>query len=57
VPFLATASRRAASGNNNRLSTLWQEVISLARVARSLSKHRRTETFRAKTDTRNTMPD
>ena len=27
-----------ASGNNNRLSTLWREVISLAGVARSLSK-------------------
>jgi hypothetical protein len=38
VAFLATALRRAASGNNNRLSTLWREVISLAGVARSLSK-------------------
>ena len=44
-----------ASGNNNRLSTLWREVISLAGVARSLSKARRTETFSAETDTRNTM--
>src|SRR5438552_17231740 len=34
----ATALSRAASGNNNRLSTLWREVISLAGVARSLSK-------------------
>lgn len=38
VAFLATASRRAASGNNNRLSSPWREVISLADVARSLSK-------------------
>ena len=38
VAFLATASRRGASGNNDRLSTLWREVISLASVARSLSK-------------------
>jgi hypothetical protein len=38
VTFFATASRRAASGNNNRLSTLWREVISLAGVAGSLSK-------------------
>jgi hypothetical protein len=36
--FFATASRRAASGNNDRLSTLWREVISLAGVARSFSK-------------------
>jgi hypothetical protein len=35
--FLATASRRAASGNNDRLSTLWREVISFAGIARSLS--------------------
>ena len=33
VAFLATASRRG--GNNDRLSTLWQEVTSLASVARS----------------------
>jgi hypothetical protein len=38
VPLLVTPSRRAASGNNNRLSTPWREVISLAGVARSLSK-------------------
>jgi hypothetical protein len=38
VAFLATASRGAASGNNDRLSTLWREVISLADVARPLSK-------------------
>jgi hypothetical protein len=38
VAFLATASRRGASGNNDRLSTLWREVISLASVARSFSK-------------------
>jgi len=38
VAFLARASRRAASGNYNRLSTLWREVISLAGVARPLSK-------------------
>jgi signal transduction histidine kinase len=30
VAFLATASRRAASGNNDRLSTPWREMISLA---------------------------
>jgi hypothetical protein len=40
VAFLATASRRAAGGDNNRLSTPWREVISLAGVARSLSKSR-----------------
>jgi hypothetical protein len=38
VAFLPTASRRAASGNNDRLSILWQEVISLVGVARSFSK-------------------
>src|SRR5258707_2903503 len=38
LAFLATASRRAASDNNDRLSTLWREVISLAGVPRSLSK-------------------
>jgi hypothetical protein len=38
VAFLATASRRGASGNNDRLSILWREVISLASVARSFSK-------------------
>ena len=36
--FLATASRRAASGNNDRLSTLWREVISLAEAARTSFK-------------------
>jgi hypothetical protein len=36
--FLATASRGAASGNNDPLSTLWREVISLAGVARSLAQ-------------------
>jgi hypothetical protein len=34
VAFLATAS----CNNNDRLSTLWRKVISLAGVARSLSK-------------------
>src|SRR6478672_11328610 len=38
VAFLATASRRAANGNNDRLSTPWREVISLAGVARSISR-------------------
>jgi hypothetical protein len=38
VAFLATASCGAASDNNDRLSTLWREVISLASVERSLSK-------------------
>jgi hypothetical protein len=38
VAFLGTASCRTATGNNDRLSTLWREVISLANVARSLSK-------------------
>src|SRR5690242_18512249 len=38
VAQAATASRCAASGNNDRLSTLWREVISLASVARSFSK-------------------
>src|SRR5258705_2561207 len=38
VAFLATASRRAATGNNDPLSTPWREVISLAGVARSVSK-------------------
>ena len=35
VALLATARR---NGNNNRLSILWREVISLAGVARSISK-------------------
>jgi hypothetical protein len=35
VAFLATASCRAANGNNDRLSTPWREMISLAGVARS----------------------
>jgi hypothetical protein len=43
VAFFAMASRRAASGNNDRLSTPWREVISLAGVTRSFSKHRRAE--------------
>jgi hypothetical protein len=30
VAQAATASRRAATGNNDRLSILWREVISLA---------------------------
>jgi hypothetical protein len=38
VAFLATASCGAASDKNDRLSTLWREVISLASVARSFSK-------------------
>ena len=38
VAFLSTASRRAARGNNDRLSTPWREVISLAGVARSFSQ-------------------
>src|SRR5262245_66427371 len=38
VAQAATASRRAASGNNDRLSTPWREVISLAGVARSISR-------------------
>jgi hypothetical protein len=32
------SSRGAASGNNDRLSTPWREVISLAGVARSISR-------------------
>jgi hypothetical protein len=39
VTQAATASRRAASGNTDRLSTLWREVISVAGVARSSSKN------------------
>src|SRR6516225_12484430 len=40
VAQAATASRRAASGNNDRLSILWREVISLAscRAPRRLSR-------------------
>src|SRR5262249_50352495 len=45
VPSYDITSR--VSGNNNRLSTLWREVISLAGGARSLFKHRRSETFSA----------
>jgi hypothetical protein len=37
VAFLATSSRGAASGNNDPLSTLSREMISLAGVARSLA--------------------
>ena len=37
-----------ASGNKNRLSTLWREVISLAGVARSLSKALSYQTFDAR---------
>ena len=36
VVFLDGITRRG--GNNDRLSTLWREVISLAGVARALSK-------------------
>src|ERR1700752_2496553 len=36
--IVAPASRRATSGNNDRLSTQWREEISLASVARSFSK-------------------
>ena len=39
-------------GNNDPLSTLWREVISLAGVARSFSKASCTETFSAATETR-----
>ena len=56
VAFFAAASHGTASGNNNRLSTLWREVISLAGVARSLFKASSSETFGAETDTRNTTP-
>jgi hypothetical protein len=45
VPFLADVSPRG-SGNNDRLSTLWREVISLAGVATSFSK-RMVHLFRA----------
>jgi hypothetical protein len=38
VAFLSTASHRAARGNNDRLSTPWRKVISLAGIARSFSK-------------------
>ncbi|WFU30849.1 hypothetical protein QA635_30305 [Bradyrhizobium brasilense] len=41
--ILATAVQRAASGNNDRLSTPWREMISLADAATSISGHRRTE--------------
>jgi hypothetical protein len=36
VVFIATTSRGATNGNNDRLSILWPEVTSLAGVARSL---------------------
>jgi hypothetical protein len=32
-----------ARGNNDRLSTPWREMISLADVAASISRHRRAE--------------
>ena len=44
-----------ASGNNNRLSTLWREVISLAGVARSLSKASSYRNFQCRH--RDAMPD
>jgi hypothetical protein len=55
VAFLATASRGAASGNNDRLSTLWREVISLAGVARSFSKASSYRNFQCRD--RDAMPD
>jgi hypothetical protein len=55
VAFLATASRRAASGNNDRLSTPWREVISLAGVEGQSPEHGCTETLGAATDTRITV--
>ena len=49
VAFLATALRRGASGNDDRLSTLWREVISLASIARSFSKRTVQSTSRSGT--------
>ena len=49
IPRFGIARR---GGNNDRPSSPWREVISLAGVARSFSpKHRRTETFSAATNT------
>jgi hypothetical protein len=42
-------------GNNDRLSTLWQEVISLAGVARSSSKASSHRSFQCRH--RDAMPD
>ena len=39
-------------GNNDRLSTLWREVISIAGLQGHSPKHCRTETFSAATETR-----
>ena len=39
IPHYGVARR---GGNNDRLSSLWREVISLAGVAKSFCKHRRT---------------
>jgi hypothetical protein len=57
VAFLSTASRRAARGNNDRLSTPWREVISLAGIARSFSKASSCRNLRFRDRHADTMED